>query len=89
MIARAWCDECLMDCFFAYDEATGANEHLGASSSDLANKAADLQSRGYVASHRNRVYTYTLYKAASLAQPLPLEWEMLQEAKEPEYIQDW
>ena len=26
-VARAWCEEHLADCYFAYDESTGENTH--------------------------------------------------------------
>lgn len=85
-ISRAWCDECLNQCFFAHDEGTRRNQHLGPNTIDLAHKAEELKAKGYTASHRSGVYTYTMYKAAPL---IPLEWQILAESKEPEYIQDW
>lgn len=87
-IARAWCDACLMQCFFAHDESTGQNQHLGAQTTDLAHKAEELKAKGFRASHRSGVYTYTLWKSAPLA--LPLDWQMAIE--ERQYIdvdQDW
>lgn len=87
-IARAWCDECLSQCFFAHDENTGVNQHLGNSTSDLATKSQELKAKGYYESHRSGVYTYTLYKAAPLA--LPLEWQMaIEERQLVDVDQDW
>jgi hypothetical protein len=94
-IARAWCDECLRDCFFAYDEATGQNQHVGPESQDLSEKAQELGRKGYKASHRSGVFTYTLYKAAPLA--LPLDWQFVNDryeamdaARQKELLeQDW
>ena len=83
-ISRAWCDECLAQCWHAHDESTGRNEHLGNSN---AAKWQELKDKGYQVSHRGGVYTFTLWKAAPLA--LPLEWQILAESKEPEYVQDW
>lgn len=84
-IARAWCDECLANCWHAYDEGTGVRQHLGASN---AAKWEELKAKGYQAKHSGGgAYTFTLWKAAPLA--LPLEWQILAESKEPEYVQDW
>lgn len=86
-IARAWCDQCLMDCWHSYDEGTSRKEHLGESN---AAKWEELQDKGYQVSHRGGVYTFTLYKAQPLA--LPLDWQMALESREPEYVdieQDW
>jgi hypothetical protein len=89
-IARAWCDECLGQCWFSFNEQTQAHEHLGDSN---AAKWDELKAQGYQPAHQGGVYTFTLYKAAPLA--LPLEWQIiadaitLRESKEPEYIQDW
>jgi hypothetical protein len=83
-IARAWCDEHLAQCWHSHDLATGANEHLGESN---AAKWQELKDKGYQVSHRGGVFTFTLWKAAPLA--LPLDWQMVRESKEPEYIQDW
>jgi hypothetical protein len=83
-IARAWCDECLDQCWFSYDEASGVNEHLGTSN---ASKWQALKDKGYQIAHSGGgVFTFTLYKAAPL---IPLEWQMVAESREPEYIQDW
>lgn len=88
-ISRAWCDECLCNCFHAYDESTGENQHVGNTTYDLGQYTAPLIKRGYLASHRNGVFTYTLYK--DHLHPVPLEWQLLAESKEPEYLrdQDW
>jgi hypothetical protein len=90
-IARAWCDECLCDCWFAYDESTRISEHLGTSN---AKKWEELKAQGYQVTHRGGgVFTFTQWKAAPLA--LPLEWQILAdniplwESKQPEYVQDW
>jgi len=87
-IARAWCDECLSQCFFARDESTGTNQHLGASTSDLGRKSEELKARGFLASHRSGVFTYTLYKSQPLA--LPLDWQMaIEERESVDQEQDW
>lgn len=86
-ITRAWCDECLGECFHAYNEGTGEHEHLGPDTADLARKGEELKAQGYQSSHRGGVFTYTLYK--DHLHPVPLEWQLLAESKEPEYIQDW
>ena len=83
-IARSWCDECLDNCWFAFDEQTRVTEHLGDSN---AKKWEELKAQGYQVAHRGGVYTFTQWKAAPLA--LPLEWQMIAERKEPEFIQDW
>jgi len=83
-LARAWCDQCLSDCWFAFNEQTGVNQHLGESN---AEKWVELKAQGYEPAHRGGVYTFTQWKAAPLA--LPLEWQMIAESKQPEYIQDW
>jgi len=80
-ISRAWCNECLSECFFAFDTATGQSTHVGPDTSDLAHKGAELSAQGYTSSHHGGVYTYTLYKAAPLI-PLPLDWQMAMEARE-------
>lgn len=87
-IARAWCDECLQDCFFSYDESTGRKEHLGASTTDLGRKSEELKERGFVASHRSGVFTYTRYNSQPLA--LPLDWQMAGDERESvDVYQDW
>lgn len=87
-IARAWCDECLRDCFQSYDESTGKREHIGPETQDLGKKTEELKARGYQVSHRAGVFTFTLWKAAPLA--LPLEWQMLIEEHEKiDRFQDW
>lgn len=63
-----------MDCFQSYDESTGIREHLGPDTQDLARKGQELKNSGYLISHRNGVFTYTLYK--DHLHPLPLEWQM-------------
>lgn len=83
-LARAWCDEHLAPCWWAYDEASQISEHLGETN---AKKWNELKEKGYQASHRGGAYTFTLYKSASLSSPL--EWQVLAESKEPESIQDW
>lgn len=84
-IARAWCDQCLRDCWFSFDEGTRISEHLGESNAEKWN---ELKSKGYQPRHNGGgAFTFTLWKAAPLA--LPLEWQILAESKEPEYVQDW
>lgn len=84
-ISRAWCNECLSQCWFSYDESSGVNEHLGESN---ATKWKSLKAQGYLAKHNGGgVFTFTLYK--DHLHSLPLEWHILAESKEPEYIQDW
>jgi len=87
-IARAWCDECLSECFFAHDESTRANEHLGASTSDLGRKSKELKENGFVASHRSGIFIFTLYKSQPLA--LPLDWQKaIEERESVDVYQDW
>jgi hypothetical protein len=87
---KTWCDECFADCYFSYDHSTGINKHEGVGTNALSKALAPLKTQGYYVKHLGRGdYEATLYKAAPLAIPLPLEWQILAESKEPEYIQDW
>lgn len=84
-IARAWCDECLAQCWFAFDEQTRVNEHLGM---DNSKKWEELKAQGYQPAHRGGVYTFTLWKAQPLA--LPLDWQMaIEERQHIDVNQDW
>ena len=88
IVTRAWCDEDFGECWQSYDENTSQHKHIGASTSDLAAEMKRLESLGYSCRHRSGMYTFTLRKSSPLI-PLPLDWQMAQESKEPEYIQDW
>jgi len=84
---KAWCDECFADCYYSYDYSTGVNQHVGAGTLPLANALSPLKRQGYYISHLGHGnYEATLYKAAPL---VPLEWQIVAESKDPEYIQDW
>lgn len=63
-------------------------EHIGANTADLGQKSEELKARGYQASHRAGVFTFTLWKAAPLA--LPLDWQMaIEERESVDIYQDW
>ena len=76
-IARAWCDQCLMDCWHSCDEGTAEKKHLGEYNAELWQ---ELTAKGYQVSHRGGVYTFTLYKAAPLA--MPLDWQFINDRSE-------
>lgn len=89
-MSRAWCDECLRDCWFTFDEQSQVNQHIG---QDNAHAWNTLKAQGYTVKHSGGgAFTFTLWKARPLA--LPLDWQMAieeRETKEPEYLenQDW
>jgi len=75
-IARAWCDEHMIDCFFAHNENTGETEHV----ESYTAKSRQLQEQGYYyAGHKQGVFTFCLQKSAPLN--LPLAWQMRAEAE--------
>jgi hypothetical protein len=92
VIARAWCKECLRDCFQSYNESTGQHKHIGPDTSDLAAYTADLKSFGFrFGGHRSGTFRFYRYKSQPLViEAQQLDWLMSMEVKvEAEVEQDW
>ena len=93
VIARAWCKECLRDCFQAYNETTGRHTHLGPETTDLVTYTDELKTKGFqYGGHHSGTWKY--YRRVN--QPLALnthdlDWVMAMEAKaeaEAEAVQE-
>ena len=84
IITRAWCEEHMSECLQSYNESTGKTAHV----EDYAAEQKHLAELGYIyTGNRSGQYTYTRRMSQPLA--LPLDWQMAQDSKQPEYIQDW
>jgi hypothetical protein len=70
VVSRSWCQECLRDCFQAYDEATGRWTHIGPETQDFAAFSAELKERGYYARHEQGS-VYSFHRLASRPLPIP------------------
>lgn len=83
-ISRAWCDDDMQDCYFAYNETTGESTHCESYTAE----SRKLMAQGYYyAGHSRGVFTYRLSKSAPLA--LPLDWQMAtQELERIDQYQD-
>ena len=92
-IARAWCDECLRDCWFSFNENTFEHKHIGI---DISQVWENLKAQGYQVAHRAGVFTFTQWKGSPLAPcdtaplALPLDWQMaIEERESVDTYQEW
>jgi hypothetical protein len=63
VISRIWCNECLQDCFQAFDESTGRWTHLGPETQDFVAYSNELKAQGYYSRHEGGS-TYAFYPLA-------------------------
>ena len=96
ILAPAWCEDHLAQCYYSHDENTGITKHLGnidsifpAQSQELAAEMNRLEGIGYKPAHRGGG-EYTLTRYNDRLANLPLDWQMAAEerASVDEY-QDW
>ena len=95
-ISRHWCDQDLMDCYFARDDQTLSWTHVGAGTIEIADYMNEKKAQGWWSRHLGDG-TYQLYRRASMPLNQPqLDWLMATDAMkdiEPRYVdvveQDW
>jgi hypothetical protein len=94
VLAQAWCNEHLAQCWHINEHGTtrplcNKESIRPAGAATLGAKMAELKEKGFIISHRYPQYVATRYKSQPLA--LPIEWQMAieEQTKETEYIQDW